>query len=147
MGCDMHIFLEKKDGDKWIDNTPYERDWWDGSLQPQDYYCRSYLLFSILAGVRNSEGIKPIARPRGIPDDCSKEYRNFVEQWTPDGYSHSYFTIAELEEACAKCKSVTQRETLAGFANFLLKMVEVMNPYDITFLNRDKYRVCFFFDN
>lgn len=147
MGCDMHIFLEKKEGDKWVDNTPYERDTWDGSLQPQDYYCRSYLLFSMLAGVRNSEGIKPIARPRGIPDDCSKEYRDFVEQWTPDGHSHSYFTIAELDKAYTKCKSVIQRETLGGFVNFLLKMAEVMNPYYKILLKHNEFRVCFFFDN
>lgn len=66
MGCDIHaVWQAKKDG-KWVD-IPSE---WE-----QD---RHYFLFSWLANVRNGYGfagvptyspIKPIAEPRGLPDD------------------------------------------------------------------------------
>lgn len=66
MGCDIHaVFQAAKDG-KWQD-VPST---WD-----QD---RHYFLFSWLAGVRNGHGfagvptytpIKPLAEPRGLPED------------------------------------------------------------------------------
>ncbi len=68
---------------------------------------RNYLLFAVLANVRNSFGFAgldagdPIAfidDPRGLPEDCSLEWKELVDQWGVDGHSHSYFTVAEIQD-------------------------------------------------
>lgn len=115
MGCDIHaIWQAKKDG-KWVD---IESTW------KQD---RHYFLFSWLADVRNGFGfagiptyapVKPIAQPRGLPNDfecdddrhyCSVEAidpsrREWLEEgekpnvWMGD-HSHSYLSADEILSA------------------------------------------------
>jgi hypothetical protein len=64
------------------------------------YIGRNYNLFAILAGVRNHTGwcspYVSIDCPRGVPKDCSSEYRAWVDLWDVEGHSHSYFTVQEL---------------------------------------------------
>jgi len=71
------------------------------------YDGRNYDLFAILADVRNGrgfagaktgEGFIPISNPRGVPDDASAVYKNWVEEWDGDGHSHSFHTIRKLVE-------------------------------------------------
>lgn len=88
MGCDIHTMIEIKlsGSDQWVCY---------GDL---DYEIgRHYELFAALAGVRNDYGIKPISKPRGIPDDACKEYKSLVENWDLDGHSHSWVTVEDLE--------------------------------------------------
>jgi hypothetical protein len=68
---------------------------------------RNYRLFAILADVRNGSGfagvdtgdrIEPISDPRGVPSDAHPETRDFLESYGVDGHSHSWFTLAELED-------------------------------------------------
>jgi hypothetical protein len=115
MGCDIHLYVEKRDANgtwKAIDN--FKREEPDegeetGRLhveyREQFYNGRNYNLFAILADVRNGrgfagiktgEGFNPIADPRGVPDDASPEYKEIVEQWDCDGHSHSYHTLRQL---------------------------------------------------
>lgn len=70
MGCDVHAVWQAKKEGKWVDVA---------SLWDQD---RHYFLFSWLAGVRNGYGfagvptytpVKPIAEPRGYPEDFDVE--------------------------------------------------------------------------
>jgi hypothetical protein len=62
-------------------------------------------LFAILADVRNGygfagcdtgDGFKPIAEPRGLPEDVSPGVKKMSDYWDCDGHSHSYFTLKEL---------------------------------------------------
>ena len=69
------------------------------------YNGRNYNLFSMLAGVRNgyvSSGntyeITPIDYARGVPDDASAAYQDYVDEWRRDGHSHSYLTLTELDD-------------------------------------------------
>lgn len=71
------------------------------------YDGRNYDLFGMLANVRNGwgfagcdtgDGFKPIAMPKGVPDDASDYYLRKVEEWGCDGHSHSWLTIRELLE-------------------------------------------------
>lgn len=82
MGTDVHAIFQARDGDKWKD-VPST---WD-----QD---RHYFLFSWLADVRNGHGfagtptytpIKPIAEPRGLPDDFAggQEHPTVIEALAP----------------------------------------------------------------
>lgn len=86
------------------------------TLHPYD--GRNYDLFAMLANVRNGygfagvdtgEGFKPIAEPRGVPEDASKYYQNEVAYWDGDGHSHSYFTLAELEAYDWEGQTTTHR--------------------------------------
>lgn len=84
MGCDIHLYVEILNGDRW-EHVPGE--FWDD---------RSYDAFAILAGVRNSHGFVPIAPPRGLPADVSPEVKRFSDGWDIDGHSHSYHTLKQL---------------------------------------------------
>lgn len=111
MGCDIHLFVEKRVKGKWVTADKWETDKDDDPPRkhvPYDasfYHDRNYNLFAILADVRNGrgfagiktgEGFEPIEAPRGLPDDVCDELRAESEQWGSDGHSHSHFTVAEL---------------------------------------------------
>lgn len=109
MGCDIHLYVERREDDKWVTADTWELDKYAGELTVpygQGFYeSRSYDLFSILANVRNGYGFAgvptgvgfiPISEPRGIPEDACPEYLSVVERWNGDGHSHSWFTVAEL---------------------------------------------------
>jgi hypothetical protein len=82
MGCDIHVFLERKMGD-----GPWELE--NGhkvKIENQLVICgmptlsaRDYDFFAIVAGIRG--GHKPLIKPRGMPLDVSielaKEYDRF----------------------------------------------------------------------
>lgn len=118
MGCDIHLYVEKKDGDRWVTadkwspNEYYDADEPEGErpvivdYDNRIYTGRNYDLFAILADVRNGLGFAgmvtggrftPIAMPKGLPDDVSPEVKAESDGWNSDGHSHSYFTLAELE--------------------------------------------------
>ena len=113
MGCDIHMYVERKKDGKWIaaraelfviedeeyntvPDIPYEQ---------KIYSDRNYSLFAILANVRNGfgfagcdtgEGFVPIAEPRGLPNDVCMEVKEVSDEWDCDGHSHSWFTLEEL---------------------------------------------------
>ena len=143
MGCDIHIFLERKNNkNRWIDSMIYENSVYGEGFKPLSDYGRDYTLFATLAGVR---GDNPIKYPKGIPEDCSPEYRKLCEDWGDDGHSHSYFTLRELLDA-APNYSEYRKQSLDGFIlhlNNIIKMLDIwVNKEEM-----EKYRVCFFFDN
>jgi hypothetical protein len=110
MGCDIHLYVEKRVDGKWIAAdkwTPDEAD--DGRLcadyASRFYSGRNYDLFAILADVRNGHGFagvktgsgfNVISPPKGIPQDCCAEIRQCVGYWDTDGHSHSWLTVDEL---------------------------------------------------
>ena len=88
MGCDIHLHVEVKVYGTWEHYA---------QLRPP----RDYRLFSVMAGVRDYD-YKPIAPPRGIPDDVSALTRLNCDAWNGDGHSHSWINadeIVDLEEA------------------------------------------------
>lgn len=85
MGCDIHLHTEVKINDKWHHyGAPNVR--------------RNYALFAKMAGVRNGNGIEPIAEPRGIPTDATELTQYDCAHWNGDGHSHSYLTAPEIAE-------------------------------------------------
>lgn len=89
MGCDIHIYVETLDGDRW----KYFADgqFIEGS-SPFDW--RSYSMYGFLAGVRNYSAIKPICEPKGFPENASEFVEREFEGWW--GHSTSWLTLAEL---------------------------------------------------
>ena len=108
MGCDMTIAVEvQRDDGHWEWVSPPERvviatyschgrryhDWWD---------VRSYVLFAILANVRNYYSFndrtclyQPIKEPVGLPDDMSPQTRSMFED-DMDYHSRTFYTVQEL---------------------------------------------------
>lgn len=106
MGCDIHLFVEKKDADgNWEFVYPDrelrkpdpedEEDWGDDGHW---IVYRNYDLFSILAGVRSWDGVKPISAPKDLPEDVSLKMRDVHDRWSGDAHSASYLTLRELVE-------------------------------------------------
>lgn len=109
MGCDIHLFVEKKTNvngvetwvncDNWRLNPHYDgkpengRQYEHYSL----YHGRNYSLFCILANVRGYCE-KTISDPRGLPSGVSDIIKLHSDHWGIDGHSHSYFTLRELTD-------------------------------------------------
>ena len=109
MGCDIHLYVERRNSGGWISCDTWEKDnddnWLSVPYSKQFYNSRNYDLFAILANVRNGygfagvntgDGFVPMAEPKGLPDDVTEEVREASDQWGVDGHSHSYFTVADL---------------------------------------------------
>lgn len=110
MGCDIHIYCEyrnKATDMKWFNCDWYKRNLYykkfdDNYIEPKwecihAYDGRDYILFGILAGVRNKSN-PIISEPRGIPNDIhkqtKKEYNNAIKCMVY--HSFSWLTIEEL---------------------------------------------------
>ncbi len=59
---------------------------------------RNYHLFARMAGVRSDGEVKPIAPPRGIPDDATALTKFDRAHWGVDGHSHSWLGAEEITE-------------------------------------------------
>lgn len=86
MGCDIHLFVECKQKNIWKTNTKIlVYDW------------RNYVLFALLANVRNGDhNFKPISNPRGLPKDVTQKVQAQAVSWGADGHSHSFLTLQEI---------------------------------------------------
>jgi len=86
MGCDIHLFVEKKEKDGWKFIKDIDTD-----------IGRDYRLFSVLAGVRNTTKAIPISLPKGIPNDVSDAVHENIDQCSFLGdHSHSFLTLEEI---------------------------------------------------
>lgn len=91
MGCDIHIWIEKRVDGQWQPAEDYQEE---GLYQSDIYQGCNYRLFAVLADVRNSDDVKPIAPPRGVPQDASTIVQELVHDYAD--HSHSWFTLREL---------------------------------------------------
>lgn len=89
MGRDIHIIYQKKTEDGWRE-IEFKHEYNDGPLTD-----RVYKTFAFLAGVRNYSNIRPISRPRGLPEDCPKDFKEEADDY---GHTPSWLTIQELLE-------------------------------------------------
>ena len=87
MGCDIHICVELQE---------YGGMWEPAILEHGAYDTRNYAVFSKLAGVRGD--LLPIAEPRGLPKDVSREVANQFENGMGD-HTPSYLTVKEILDA------------------------------------------------
>lgn len=133
MGCDIHLFTERKRSidkiEKWVNidyfklNPYYGIDKYESQLEVVELYgSRNYRLFSILANVRNYHDNKFISLPKGFPEDSSEFVKSEKERWDGDGHSHSYFTLKELKDF--------RKE------NGLVKYAGVMSPKDAELVDK-----------
>jgi hypothetical protein len=117
MGCDIHLYVERRTNGKWesadkwtpdkYSDEPYGRKPMVVDYDDSFYNGRNYNLFAILADVRNGVGFAgvktgagfvPISDPRGLPTDVTSRIKEISDEWGCDGHSHSHVTLAELLE-------------------------------------------------
>ena len=92
MGCDIHIFTERKDENGFWESVDFYIPC-KGFRLVEFYHDRNYELFNALAGVRG-EGRRDVAK--GFPDDASETVRK--EHGDDDDYhSPSYLNLKELK--------------------------------------------------
>ncbi len=164
MGCDIHLFVERKHGEKWVgvyssdvnfrpQIQVYPKDG-DTYLLPGEagnYYCRltnrNYEFFGALAGVR-TEG--PPAK--GPPKDQSELTEAILEGWNFDGHSISWDTLEDFLTKyirhnehqivdAVKDKLTSEKAWLARF--HALTGLYLHDGED----ELKEYRVVYFFDN
>lgn len=118
MGCDIHMFVEFKSkdgnwkhGDYYKKNQNYEKgsEYNGNEFEILELHGnRDYHLFSTLAGVRDYSGkIKPVAEPKGLPEDVTECVKSISEEWDSDGHTHSFLSLRELRSYDSKNHKIT----------------------------------------
>lgn len=144
MGCDIHVVIEKKFGDKWIGmelcrsinvyrGSDREYIWHRGR-------SRNYELFAKLAGVR---GDGP--EPKGLPEDASELALAVLPPDDSDLHSHSWCPMHEYIEHLLATEDEPAKVLLT-------ESVQLKDPYGYYFWmyapeEGEEYRVVFAFDN
>lgn len=153
MGCDIHLFAEKRVNGKWhsldkfTTNKDFDPDDELGDreievLREDRFYTggRNYNLFSALAGVRSYEfRNKPniISIPRGVPNDCCEEIKREIDYYGSDGHNHSFLYLYDLEAF----NWSDYGETCNDF------LLEVIPKMIATGSSDEDVRIVFYFDN
>lgn len=99
MGCDIHMYIEKKIDGKWIPAQGFMHVYSDDRTLDVPYADRftdrDYLLFGFLAGVRDCTNQHFV--PKGFPKDASKEVSGVYNGYGSDAHTPSYLTLKELQ--------------------------------------------------
>ena len=129
MGCDIHMYVERKRGGKWY-NCDYfvpSIEWKDAD-GPDDskftriemYGGRNYALFATLANVRNYGNTDYICEPKGLPEDASEYVASEYESWVGDAHSCSYLTLQNLIDFQTEKHPLKRRGMISPAAQKLL---------------------------
>lgn len=126
MGCDIHMCLEIKyfkQEDKWynadyfVRNKFYEVSKSQKKYEKIDLYGdRNYVLFAILANVRNDYDYEFISEARDVPKDISQETREEYEGFKAFSHSASYLSLKELldyekeHKTIKRCGMVSEKD-------------------------------------
>jgi|TARA_B110000495_G_C22718523_1_gene422187 hypothetical protein len=148
MGCDIHLYKEKKENDIWVTadinwkvDHEYPDDVPDIPVE-QNNINRNYDLFGLLAD-RVRTHFDYSFKVQGLPTDACLLVKNISERWGIDAHNHSYISLNELRRMAVDLllmgnSSITKWQ-LRGISN-ILKLF----PDDV---DGDDYRVVFWFDN
>jgi len=102
MGCDIHLYREKKVNGVWVTADEGWADIYDEGCiclpYEEQFNDRDYDLFGFLAtGVRHEHEFSFAAR--GLPFTACEEVKTVNDRCGTDGHSHSYLSVGELKEA------------------------------------------------
>lgn len=140
MGCDIHLYFEKKNNEgKW------EKIQIDERLIPDD---RIYSIFGFLAGIRCHE-FEPQFEGRGIPNDTSMSPDCMGDGGKDDFWIGDYgFTYAYMDEILNAPWKENGLEQFYFYNFFKYVLTRIINSYG--FINNEqqrKIRVIIGFDN
>lgn len=167
MGCDIHLYRERKVNGTWETSTTEKVEQYgedeeyistsngieDFGINPPRYVGRSYTLFSFLSNVRSYNDSKwfvdPIAEVRGFPEDICEIHKKLLD--AEDLHSHGYVSMQELLDLIIATKkellkasigaSNHSTEELDDLLIHLTKLVEVVN-WDNYFEGLDPQTEC-----
>ena len=158
MGCDIHMFIEKKANEKydiWERVSLYYINEYTHDLEcAEPYNGRDYELFSLLAGVRG--WYEPFDFCRGLPDSVSSKIEAEHAGWGMDCHSTSWYDLCELNLFIKEFKlnnAETEVEKEEGMIPRLEKFWEgIVNYLEfagefVWDIKPNKYRIVFWFDN
>jgi hypothetical protein len=139
MGCDIHVYLERRWNGQWVGLTnPTHHD---------NITDRNYTRFTKLAGVRADPGNRTCPQPKGLPGDASLLVQMFHDDWDADAHSASWETLRDFVRICLE----TEHDPAKVFLD--PDDPRGKDPYWYYFglyiddINIDNYRVVFWFDN
>ena len=97
MGCDIHLYKEKKIDGVWVTADEWEDEHGEGLDVPYEkqFSERDYYLFGFLAGVMRESELS--LEQKGFPTTASKNVRDCYEYWKGDAHSASHLTLEELK--------------------------------------------------
>lgn len=75
-------------------DSPFPRESWEEQGLEHDTN-RGYPLFGLLAGIR-CDDVKPLAEPRGFPEDSAYFKNEKMREDIENNYAHTYFSLTEL---------------------------------------------------
>lgn len=101
MGCDIHLYAEKKFKGKWVCLNPLNYNTWgENPYEEREIESfnigRNYTLFGFLAQVREEQ--EDGFEPKGFPEDASEIIKNIFESWGNDAHTPSFLTLKELKK-------------------------------------------------
>ena len=109
MGCDIHCYVEVKSSsdddygwemveDEIFTQTKFDCEYYKKDKTNRPFYWRNYTMFAILADVRNGGNVRPISKPKGLPNGISRSVWTKYYDRILDAHSQSYLTLRELVE-------------------------------------------------
>lgn len=103
---DQRLLKEEINQQQYDSTLERYQKWYAIEHIPHPSTDRWYDWFSVLADVRNGygfagirtgQGFAVIAEPRGVPEDATKDWREYVEGWGNDIHSLSYLTLEDFD--------------------------------------------------
>lgn len=156
MGADIHVFIEQKtiisdnplitewiSIDEWEHNPYFE----ETEVRKPYWEDRNYLLFAILADVRNDYNIDPISLPKGLPEDVSPEVKNQSDKEGEDAHTRSWLTLKELLEYDWQQKFNDDNNEIFPLKEMVIPFVDEFIPRLIKLNEPENIRMVFWFDN
>lgn len=156
MGTDIHVYIEQKtikidnplitewiSVDEWIYNPYFEVK----EVRKRYWTDRNYLLFAVLANVRNLYNIQPISLPKGLPDDASPEVKNQSDEENGDAHTRSWLTLKELLQYDWQQTIEDDNEEIFTFEELVIPFVSDFIPRLSKIDEPDNVRMVFWFDN
>jgi len=159
MGCDIHMYVEKKDKNGIWDLCHGENY---SYLEPFNGYCyggRNYTLFGALAEVRRK--VPDALKPKGFPEDASEDVLKEFKSWEGDAHTPSYLTLKDALPIFNKYGS-PHEQVHSLFEDYLnptkeeLELFYIQYGYSFTYglwfgdVNEkeiEDYRIVLWFDN
>ena len=131
MGCNIHgvVEIRRKEWEHLCD-MPWRRD---------------YFFYAQVAGVRNDYDVKPIAEPRGIPNDACYDTHVTYKQFMKDtgGHSASYLDAKETQSVSRGIYRTSGDVSLTPIWRAWLEFIHVLGVC----YGFDNVRMVFWFDN
>ena len=163
MGCDIHMHVEYRDKvfGYWCCGDYFKLRNGTMAYNPKYdlvelYGNRSYTLFSILANVRNIDGLQYISLPKGLPEDATDITKTDYESWGMDAHSCSYLTLKEIidfreiydwDEYHMLDIIIDRLRERADELNVIYDFQWINNSYNKAYEQSDQIRIVFWFDN